>query len=101
MTNISPSELKRAPTTVKSRRELAFRNRILSDNFEVPTNINFPVINPPTLVVLDTPAAIRAAPSSMLISSHIQAGNSKAEIRYSIDEGEMTDAKLVFLASRS
>jgi hypothetical protein len=32
----------------------------------------------------------------MLTSSQIQAGTSKAEIRYSIDRGELTDAKLVF-----
>jgi hypothetical protein len=96
MTNISPSEFKRAPTTVKNWKRLASRNRVLPDNSEVPTNITFPVIDPPTLVVLDTPDAIRARPSSMLISSNIQAGNSTAEIRYSIDEGENIDSILAF-----
>jgi hypothetical protein len=88
MTNISPSELKRASTSVKDWKRLAFRNRVLPDISDVPTNITFPVIDPPTLVVLDTPDAIRARPSSMLISSNIQAGNSTAEIRYSIGRGQ-------------
>jgi hypothetical protein len=84
MTNITASELERARSTVKNRRRLAFRNWVHPDKLEVPSNINSPVINPPTVVVLDTPTSMFANPSTMLISTHIQARNSTAQIDYNV-----------------
>src|SRR5262245_3276718 len=84
MTNIT-TESKRALSPAEIRR-LALRNPVLPDKLEVPSNISLPVINPPTFVVLDTPTRIYARPSSMLISSHIQARNNTAQISYTTQQ---------------
>jgi hypothetical protein len=78
MTNISASELKRVLPTVGNR--------------------EIPAINPPTVVVLDTPNNIRATPGTILTASHIQPGNSTAQIHHAAtdDGGEQTEATVVF-----
>src|SRR5262249_11458053 len=85
MTNITASELK---ATVENRRRLALRNPVLPDKLEVPSNINSPLIKPPTFVVLDTPNNINASPPKVLTASHIQAGKSTAIMAFRIQEGE-------------
>jgi hypothetical protein len=87
MANISASELKRA-LSVGNRRDL-----------ELPVNANSPYLNPPTLVLLDTPNNIHANPGSMLTAFHIQPGNSTGQIRYSVDKGDVgndADARVGF-----
>jgi hypothetical protein len=96
MTNITASELKRALSSVKSRRDLTFRNRVLPDKLELPSKINSPVIKPPTFVILDTPNFIYANPSTMLTASHIQARNSTAQIEYSNDPAKFGTVNVGF-----
>jgi hypothetical protein len=93
MTNIGASESKRARSSVDNRKR---HNWVRPDKLEVPSNINSPVLNPPTLVVLDTPNFIRATPSTILTASHIQAGKSTATMHYRIQEGEDVDAYVRF-----
>jgi hypothetical protein len=76
MANINASELRRVLSTVG--------------------NLEIPAFNPPTVVVLDTPNNIHATPGTMLTAFHIQARNSTGQIRYSIDEGDDTDARVGF-----
>jgi len=83
MTNITASE--RALSPAENLRRLAFRNPVLPDKLEVPSHINSLVVNPPTVVVLDTPTSIHASPSTMLISTHVQARNSTAQIGYDVE----------------
>jgi hypothetical protein len=82
MTNITASETKRALSSVENWRRLAFQNWVRPDKLEVPSNINSPAINPPTVVVLDTPTRIYGEPSTILTASHIQARNNTAQIHY-------------------
>jgi hypothetical protein len=96
MTNITASELKRARSTVENRRDLTFHNWARPDKLEIPSNINSTVINPPTLVVLDTPNFIYANPSTMLTASHIQARNSTAQIEYSNDPAQFGTVNVGF-----
>jgi hypothetical protein len=81
MTNISASDLKRVLSTVGNRRDL-----------------KIPAINPPTIVVLDTPNSIHASPPSILTASHIQPGNSTAQIHHDAndDGGDSTEAIVAF-----
>jgi len=87
MENISASELKPVLSTVGNRRDLG-----------IPANANPPYINPPTLVVLDTPNNIYASPRAILTASHIQPGNSTAQISYHAnDDGPRdTNVSVVF-----
>src|SRR5262245_33012578 len=78
MTNIT-TESKRAS---EIRRRSAVRKRVLPDKLEVPATGTFSVLNPPTVVVLDTPNAIFGRPSGILRASHIQARNSTAQMQY-------------------
>jgi hypothetical protein len=93
MTNIGASEAKRARSSVDNRKRY---NWVRPDKLEIPSNINSPVLNLPTLVVLDAPNFIRATPSTILTASHIQAGKSTATMRYRIQEGENVDAYVRF-----
>src|SRR5262245_27742451 len=94
MTNIT-ADSTRALSTAEIRRRLALRKPVLPDKLEVPSNINSLVVNPPTLVVLDTPNRIYANPPTMLISSHIQARNSTAQINYVVDQVRTVDEAFV------
>jgi hypothetical protein len=83
MTNISTSDFKRS--TVRNRRDL-----------------RIPAINPPTVVVLDTPNSIHATPGTMLTAFHIQPRNSTAQIHHAVpfdggvDESNNADATVSF-----
>jgi hypothetical protein len=90
MTIVSPSEFKRG--------QLALRNWVLPDNLQVPTNLNFPVIDPPTVVVLEIPTYIHATPTTILTASHILPRTSTAQIHHlaTDDGGETTDATVGF-----
>ena len=88
MAKISASEMERVISALPNPRVLGFRDRVRPHNSEIPVNANSRYLNPPTLVVLDTPNDVYARPRTILLASHIQPGNSTAQIDYGNNEGD-------------